>query len=253
MIVQILFLFLLLCGNGDAKPLKNNFLNCKQTIAFNAPNLGKTHFIVGLPPLFHRPSLPKPVCKSDTIESVLRCPDKGLKQAFFSPDDDLKNLLIQLINREKESIKMAIYSFTDGDIAQALINAHNRGVTIEIITDSSCVHDKFNKFEVLKKNQIPVHVYRCQTVTILNNIMHNKFVIFGKNIEGKSLVWTGSFNFTKSATLNNQENVVVLDEMHIIQRYTKQFVILKERVNKKESTKIAYHKDVHRVRRKNVT
>ena len=64
--------------------------------------------------------------------------------------------------------------------------------------------------------------------------MHNKFILFGKNVGGKSLFWTGSFNFTKSAKMNNQENVVILDEIQLIDRYNKQFAVLKERIYKKE-------------------
>jgi phosphatidylserine/phosphatidylglycerophosphate/cardiolipin synthase-like enzyme len=59
--------------------------------------------------------------------------------------------------------------------------------------------------------------------------MHHKFVIFGNNIGGKSLLWTGSYNFTKSATMNNQENVLVLDEIHLIEKYGRQFELIKQR------------------------
>ncbi len=214
---------------------------------FDTPDLGKTHFIVGYPAHASSSKVsPAPVtpsvCLSGKLSDMLRCKDGALKQAFFSPDDDVQKVLIELINYEQEKIQAAIFSFTDGEIAQALLQAKARGVAIEIVTDISSVRDKFNKIELLKKNKINVHVYKPQTVTIFNNIMHNKFVIFEKNIDNKSLLWTGSFNFTKSAKMNNQENVIVLDDKPLIDRYYQQFVKLKERTHKKETLKVAHKK-----------
>ena len=215
-------------------------------VSFNAPELGKTHFIVGLPPQEIEAPSAKSIAQADKINkdlcAVLQCKDGSFKQAFFAPDDDLQELLIQLIKHEQANIKAAIFSFTDGEIAQALLDAHARGIAVEIVTDISSIRDKFNKIELLKKKGIKIHVYKPQSLTILNNIMHNKFVLFGKNVGGKSLLWTGSFNFTKSAKINNQENVIILDEMHLIERYHKQFGLLKERTGQTKAVKIAQGK-----------
>lgn len=209
---------------------------------FNAPDLGKTHFIVGLP-IEAKKDESVTVCHVDDLTGLLRCGDGSYKQAFFSPDDDLESLLIQLINAEQLSIKTAVFSFTNGDIASALISAHQRGVEIEIVTDISCLKDRFNKIDILKKAGIKIFVYNPRNLSIFNNIMHNKFVLFGKNVGGKSLLWTGSFNFTKSAKMNNQENIIVMDEINLIERYRKQFAILKQRLKGKDSLKVAHKKN----------
>lgn len=207
---------------------------------FNAPELGKTHFIVGLPIEEKKESIV--ICQADDLNGLLHCEDGSYMQAFFSPDDDLESLLVQLINAEQLSIKAAIFSFTNGDIAQALVNAYRRGVEIEIVTDICCLKDKFNKIEMLKKAGIKILIYNPRNTSIFNNIMHNKFVLFAKNIGGKALLWTGSFNFTKSAKMYNQENIIVVDEIYLIEKYRKQFVILKQRVRGKESLKMAQKK-----------
>lgn len=209
--------------------------------SFNDPDLGKTHFIVGLPPA-QMVAKDKEICTETEIPGLLHCKDGSFKQALFSPDDNLQEILVQLIDREKEYILIAIFSFTDSIIANALVEAKKRGVQVEIVTDISCTRDKFSKIDFLKENGIKVYVYNPRNVTILNNIMHNKFVLFGKNIENKPLLWTGSFNFTKSAQLNNQENILILDELSLIERYRKQFAILKERVARKVPQKLAHQK-----------
>jgi phosphatidylserine/phosphatidylglycerophosphate/cardiolipin synthase-like enzyme len=53
--------------------------------------------------------------------------------------------------------------------------------------------------------------------------MHNKFAL----IDGK--VWTGSFNWTKSGDQYNQENVVLIDDPEVHDKFAIQFESLKSR------------------------
>ena len=228
--IKIIIILVLLFLSNPINPYKNPTFK----FAFNTPYFGKTHFILGYPQQKHSRSTPSSAAyqknNATTLCDRLRCADGTFKQAFFSPDDNLRELLISLINKEKRSIKAAIFCFTDEKIAEAFIEAKKRGVDVEIITDISLQRDRFNKLEILEKNNIKVFVYNPKNVGILNNIMHNKFVLFEKNVEDKSLLWTGSFNFTKSATFNNQENILIVDDHHLIERYKKQFLVLKNRI-----------------------
>lgn len=192
-------------------------------------SLGRTHFIVGKPTKY----IPPKKVKTSTVrpcDDVLCRKDGTVRQALFSPDDHLQDVLIDLINKEQASIHIAVFSFTNGEIANAVINAYNRGIDVCVLIDSSGVQDRFNKIERLRQAGIPVWVYKqVHTKGILTDKMHNKFVVFGNNLLRKPLVWTGSFNFTKSAVEINQENVVVLDDRDIIERYNKQFTQLQKR------------------------
>lgn len=204
---------------------------------FDDPTLGKTHFIVGLPP--EQITKKSNDCVPTSVPGLLECKDGSFKHALFSPQDDVQKMLLELIGQEREYILVAVFSFTDGAIAQALIDAKKRGVIVEVITDISCTRDKFTKIGFLKEQGIKVYVYNPKNVSILNDIMHHKFVLFGKNIHNKQLLWTGSFNFTKSANVNNQENILILDELSLIERYRKQFALLKEKIIQKEPQKLA--------------
>lgn len=211
------------------------------TIAFNSQEFGKTHFILGFP---HQTQAQQQSCSiaKEGLAQMLQCDDGSFKQAFFSPDDNLQTILIGLIDHEKSSIKIAIFSFTNGAIAQALVNAHKRGVQVEIVTDISSMYDRFGKIRWLKEQGIKVYVYNPFNRTILNDIMHHKFVLFDNNIEDKALLWTGSANWTKSAKENNQENILVLDEPYLIARYARQFNLLKDRTSNKEASNVSHHK-----------
>lgn len=195
---------------------------------FKAPsNFGRTNFIVGFP---HRATTSKP-------EQALT-PNAGsvCNQAYFSPDDNVQQKLIDYINAEKMGVHLAIFSFTDKKIAEALYDAYKRGIQVEIIADTGCNNDKFSKISYLKDAGIPILIYDPKKSAhhniMLSNIMHNKFVIFDNNKDNAPLVWTGSFNFTKSAGQSNQENVIVTNDPSIIKKFKNQFAILKTRSQK---------------------
>lgn len=201
------------------------WLNCAQQLAMNVPSaFGKTHFVIG-----HTPEKkPQPVTTNSESRAVTN-PNSDCV-AFFTPDDDVRTELIKLIDQEQEAIRIAIFILTDKQITQALINAHNRKVRVEVVTDPAGLRDRQNKIGLLCDTNILVYVYHGQHAKSGNSsIMHHKFALFSKNKKNKPLLWTGSFNFTRIACDCNQENVVILDDSTLIARYTEQFNRLKKR------------------------
>lgn len=149
---------------------------------------------------------------------------------YFSPDDNVREKLIEAINGENCSIKIAMFSLTDKKIAKALKKAFERGITIEIITDPTCLKDRFNKINFLSEKGIPVYVYNIAHSKIPKySCMHHKFAIFDCNNKNKRFVWTGSFNFTKSASDSNQENVVIIHKRKTVDQFEEQFQKIKNR------------------------
>ncbi len=197
------------------------------------PGFGRTHFIIRG---HHHTAPPFARSKNKTAPPLLKPVDTGEQVcgAFFTPGDDLQSRLISLIDHEQEGIQIAMYLFTDPKIATALCKAYEeRGVSVELITDISCIHNRYNKVENLC-NKISVFVYHPKSSNPNANraagLMHNKFLVFKKNKEDKSFVWTGSANFTRVAlTRNNEENVVVIDDKNIVRKFSQQF----ERIKKK--------------------
>lgn len=55
--------------------------------------------------------------------------------AYFSLVDDPEGVIIEELNKAKESIDIAMYYFTDRDLANAVIDAHNRAVTERVYLD----------------------------------------------------------------------------------------------------------------------
>lgn len=151
-------------------------------------------------------------------------------EAYFSPKDHLAKRLVDLIHREKKSIKMAAYCLTHKEIANALVQAHERGVQVEVIVDPFAVKRR-SSIHALLRGKVPLFVWdhelRSQTRTVNSRVgarplMHDKFCVFGAEI-----VWTGSFNFTYDASNTHQENVVTLESKEIANKYLEQFADMK--------------------------
>ena len=133
--------------------------------------------------------------------TLLASPASADVQVAFSPGD-AEQTVIASIRNAQHSIHMAAYSFTSRPIAQALIDARNRGVEVEAVLDKSSETGRYSGATFLAHAGIPVRIDRRYA------IMHDKFLV----IDGTT-VETGSFNFSRAAVTANAENVVVLRDM----------------------------------------
>lgn len=151
--------------------------------------------------------------------------------ALFSPQDDVCGYLQQLIKMEQNSIDIAMYHFTSGPIAEMLLNAHARKVSITIVVDRSCIADRYNKVELLAAKGIKVLVYDpfIEWGKETNGLMHNKFMILGKNIVNRPILVSGSFNYTSSAATKNYENVFMCNDQLLVKQYQEFFEQLKKK------------------------
>ena len=120
---------------------------------------------------------------------------------YFAPQDKpLQNALLPLIQKSKEYIYVPAFIITEKQIVQELINAHNRGVDVKIITDALNASNKYSRHKDLRQAGIPVKTENYA------GKMHSKSMI----IDGKYLV-LGSMNFSKNGTSRNDENIVVIN------------------------------------------
>ncbi|MBP9765445.1 hypothetical protein KBD08_03875 [Candidatus Babeliales bacterium] len=163
-----------------------------------------------------------------------QCTLVAFSVVYFTPRDDLRTQLITLIQQERQSIHCAVYMFTDKKIAQALVDAHVRGVRVSVVIDQISMGEKYGKGVFLQNNGVSVAVFVPKMrFAFASPIMHHKFFVFGYNAEHKkSLIWTGSYNCTQSASSLHDENVIVTDDVAVINQYRECFTMLSERLQK---------------------
>jgi phosphatidylserine/phosphatidylglycerophosphate/cardiolipin synthase-like enzyme len=136
----------------------------------------------------------------------------------FSPNPLCRQTLITLLNMAKKSIHLQAYSFTDGAIAASLINAKERGVSVNIILDKSNKTDKRSQARGVAQAGIPVYIDSPK------GIAHNKVIL----IDEKTVV-TGSYNYSASAYSRNAENILIIKNQELAQRYLQNWSYRKER------------------------
>ena len=123
----------------------------------------------------------------------------------FSPEGTGLNLVLQGINSAKKSIHVAAYSFTSKPIAEALLQASKRGVSVQVVADQKSNSGKYSAVTYLANSGVPVRMDGNYP------IFHHKFMV----IDGVTLE-TGSFNYSSAAAKSNAENVLLLTNVPAI-------------------------------------
>jgi phosphatidylserine/phosphatidylglycerophosphate/cardiolipin synthase-like enzyme len=129
----------------------------------------------------------------------------------FSPGNALQTVVDVIDSADKELV-MAAYSFTSKPVAEALVKAKKRGVSVKVVLDKSQESEKYTVATFLKNQEVPFVINRKYA------IMHNKFIV----VDGQ-IVQTGSFNYTSSASNRNAENVIVVRNRDAALKYKKEF------------------------------
>jgi phosphatidylserine/phosphatidylglycerophosphate/cardiolipin synthase-like enzyme len=196
-------------------------------------------FCVSLPPTTQTASTPKPltssakVINSSKIEAVSSKlspkstqtssqqsqtqQSNSLSVQYYFPrgGQNPEPVLIGLINSAKSSLDIAIYSFTDTKVSDAVISAKKRGVAVRVISDKECSSDSYQKkvLNELKSDGIPVKI------NTHSGLMHLKVSIIDNRI-----ATTGSYNYTTAVMYENDEVFVVLNDAKTAQDFDAQFV-----------------------------
>jgi len=152
-------------------------------------------------------------------------------EVYFSLSDNPQIAIIKSINGSQAFINIAMYVFTDKEIALPLINAQKRGVKVRVYLDKSQIESSYSVSRLLVQKGIKTKI------STNNYIMHNKFAIIDNR-----LLLTGSYNWTFSANNRNDENLLVIDDPEVIEIYQNQFVNLWANKYSPERTKELFDK-----------
>jgi phosphatidylserine/phosphatidylglycerophosphate/cardiolipin synthase-like enzyme len=144
--------------------------------------------------------------------------DSNSLKIHFCPEDRCGDAVVSAIEGAKGSIYVAMYSFTNRDIAYALSDAAKKGLDVKVYLNNDQKDEKYSKAQFLKKKGISLRYHKH------DGLMHNKFAVIDDNI-----VITGSFNWTASADKRNDENLLFINNKETAEAYKKKFNSLWER------------------------
>ena len=127
---------------------------------------------------------------------------------YFTPPSGAASAIVQAIDRSEREVLVQAYGFTHNGIAQALLRAQQRGVTVRVLLDKKSVSTNRYVIDLLNQAQISLRQDGKHAIA------HNKVMIIDE-----SVLITGSFNFTNSAETRNAENFLILKSADLAQRY----------------------------------
>ncbi|BDU15183.1 phospholipase D-like domain-containing protein [Lysobacter auxotrophicus] len=132
--------------------------------------------------------------------------------AFFSPGDSCLNKLRELCRGARERIDACVFTIADDRLSDELAAAHKRGIAVRIISDNDKRFDDGSDIARLAREGIEVRLDDSPFH------MHHKFAMF----DGK-VVANGSFNWTRTASTSNHENLVVSRDTYLVRCFGGQF------------------------------
>ena len=131
-------------------------------------------------------------------------------QVYFSPHGGCTEAIVDALNHAKSEILVKAYSFTSAPIAKALVDAHKRGVHVEVVLDKSNRNKKgkYSAADFSAHSEIPTFIDSAHAIA------HNKVMVIDRET-----VVTGSFNFTKAAEEHNAENLLIVRSKELAREY----------------------------------
>jgi phosphatidylserine/phosphatidylglycerophosphate/cardiolipin synthase-like enzyme len=133
-------------------------------------------------------------------------------KVLFSPGSDIPETLTFLLNRAVKTIDLCVFTISDDRLARHILEAMQRGVKIRIISDDRKTYDHGS--QVYGLSQAGIHV----KIDHSRYHMHHKFGVIDNRI-----AFSGSYNWTYTATQHNQENLIVTTNYDIVHQYTAEF------------------------------
>lgn len=135
-----------------------------------------------------------------------------LVENYFAPEEDAQSQILEIVQGAKSSIRFMAFLLTDDEIAKALNHKVREGVQVQGVVESRNAGILGSDVEALQEAGVDLlldgNPYN----------MHHKVIIVDE-----SIVITGSYNFTRSAATDNDENVLILHAPKIAEIYRQEF------------------------------
>ena len=122
---------------------------------------------------------------------------------------------VEAMSKATQSLDIATYDLTIPSISNAIQDAHSRGVTVRVFTETDHLESGSDQREEL------VNLVNAGITVIgdgRSGLMHNKFTI----IDGQE-VWTGSTNYTYYGSYRNNNNLIRIISADFATNYSTEF------------------------------
>lgn len=140
---------------------------------------------------------------------------EGEHQSYF---DNIQQELADELRQARHTIFAAVAWFTDFTLLGILEDKARKGISVQIVISPNEFND-YSRYESLNNAGGEIYTFGGKDV-FKDEFMHNKFCV----IDYKTVI-TGSYNWTKNAT-SNEENIVIINDSKVARQYSAKCVEL---------------------------
>lgn len=134
-------------------------------------------------------------------------------EVYFSPDDGVAEHILEILEDAQESIYFMAFSFTRDDFGEAMRAQAENGLTVAGVMEEQQIKSNIGtEYDFFKQAELDVFIDGNE------GQMHHKTMIVDEKI-----VITGSYNFSRSAEIRNDENIVVFYDEQIADFFLEEF------------------------------
>lgn len=138
-------------------------------------------------------------------------------ESYFSPTDQTTAQIIQEIDSAEYTLDIAMFTFLNNDISDAVIAAHNRGVIVR------CIIENVGYFGSEYNNLINAGITVLSHDDVQYDFHHKYCIIDALHGASNPTFITGSHNWTNSAEEEYDENTLVIHDPLLCWQFLEEF------------------------------
>lgn len=133
-------------------------------------------------------------------------------ETLFAPQDRVAQRLSERIRAARTTIRFLAFSFTHDGLGNAVLERHRAGVRVEGVIERVGAETPFSEYRRLKAAGVAVYLDGNPYA------MHHKVFILDDRV-----VAFGSFNFSRNADEENDENLLIVEDTDLARAFTEEF------------------------------
>lgn len=145
----------------------------------------------------------------------------SLVENYFAPEDKVAEKIIARLKQAARTIEFMAFAFTDEQIGAAVLERAQGGVVVRGVFETTYADSSASQYGKFKRAGLDVRLDGNPF------LMHHKVFI----VDGKTVIF-GSFNFSRNAAEQNDENLLIIDDLPLAQAFAAEFARVYEQARR---------------------
>ncbi len=146
-------------------------------------------------------------------------------EQYMGPSENLRGKTVDAIGTAEDDLLFAIYTFTESAITTAFTNRIGAGVAVRGVVDAVAADYEYSQHQPLITAGADIVLDDVEGDAAEDQILHHKYIISDPfSPASDPILVTGSFNWTNTAAVYKNENIVVFHDPTIANLYFQEWM-----------------------------